>query len=265
MAELGWLRILLLVSLLVVPLATDHGFAPRSARSVAAHLGAWLLTAVGLWGPMPSLVSAWLAFCLGSFVRFLWHRGRYLRSSVEVAKAIPFVFSIIAAVWLAGAANDLRILGYGPAFSFYAALHGNVLGVTLVGALAALSAQDRPYRRFYTAAVFVCFASFLLVALGIDRLALLKPIGVLGLSVTIPAAQLVFLRDVAGKNRTATALAGISLAGLGVTMLLAWRNELALAPLRPMLGVRSMVSVHGVINTVVVAPSMLLAVVLDRR
>jgi hypothetical protein len=109
----------------------------------------------------------------------------------------------------------------------------------------------------------VCAASFLLVALGIDQLRLLKPIGVVGLSIALPASLLAFLDESRSRNRSAFVLASASLSGLLVSMVLAWRNELSLPPLPAIGGVRSMVALHGVLNAVVVAPSFLAAVALD--
>jgi hypothetical protein len=57
----------------------------------------------------------------------------------------------------------------------------------------------------------------------------------------------------------------VSLAGLGLTMLLAWQNELSM-PVPPGIGeIRGMVSIHGAINALVVAPCFRLAVELDAR
>ena len=56
-----------------------------------------------------------------------------------------------------------------------------------------------------------------------------------------------------------------SFAGLVFTMVLAWRNELSMPVFQVVAGIRGMVSVHGVLNTVVVAPCFLLAVSLDAR
>lgn len=42
-------------------------------------------------------------------------------------------------------------------------------------------------------------------------------------------------------------------------MVLAWGNELAMRVLDDVLGIRAIVSVHGVLNALIVAPSLLLA------
>jgi hypothetical protein len=147
-------------------------------------------------------------------------------------------------------------------FSFYAALHGNVLGWIVMGALAILVDKEDLESTPYLPALFICFASFLLIALGIDQLHALKKIGVVGLSVALPLAQLTFLRSVWGRDRAAFALGALSFAGLVFTMVLAWGNELALRLLDDVLGIRAIVSVHGVLNAIVIAPCFLLAVAL---
>ncbi|MBN4049451.1 YndJ family transporter [bacterium AH-315-N03] len=266
MTELSLLRVLLLLSMAVAPLGTHRFFFAEPSRlRTAVHAGALVCAAIGLFLPAPMLCVAWLFFCVASFGQFLRHRAASLRSLPVLAACVPFLFSIIAATWLVGGANDLRILGYGPQFSYYAALHGNVLGWIMIGALAALANQDGPYRSVYLASVFACFASFLLIALGIDQLRMLKPIGVVVLSVAIPASQLAFLRSVWSRNKAAFALGCISFSGLVFTMLLAWRNELSMAAFPAVLQLRGMVSVHGVLNAVVVGPSFLLAVALEAR
>lgn len=268
MTELDMLRGLLLVSLALVPFATERAFiAPPWRHRTALHLGSLAAAAASLFSPLPQLSVGWLFYCGAISARLglqLLRQGRW-RSLSQLAKGVPCAFSVIGAVWLVGATNDLRILGYGPTFSFYAALHGNVLGVLVVGSLAALANDVRPHRRLYLAAVLVCFASFLLIALGIDQLRAIKPIGVVGLSAAIPISQLAFLKETRSRHRRAFALALVSLVGLAFTMLLAWRNELLLPPLVSALGIRGMVSVHGVLNALVVAPAWLLAVTLDRR
>ncbi|MBK6696550.1 MAG: hypothetical protein IPG50_30825 [Myxococcales bacterium] len=202
MSELTLLRVLLLLAMAMGPLGTHRFFfAEQSRLRVGAHVLALACAALGLFLDAPVLCGAWLLFCAGSFALFLGERASRegaaaLRSPDVLAASVPFLFSNIAAVWLVGGANDLRILGYGTAFSYYAALHGNVLGWILVGALAGLAQRGGPERRVYLASVLVCLVSFLLLAFGIDQLRALKPLGVVGLSLALPASQLAFLRSV---------------------------------------------------------------------
>ncbi|MCC6876446.1 MAG: YndJ family transporter [Sandaracinaceae bacterium] len=262
--ELDLLRALLCLSLLAAPLGTHRfSIAGASPHRRTAHAGALACAVAGVWTSAPALCVAWLVFCAASLALFLRASGAALRSPHILVGAVPLLFSNIAAVWLVGGANDLRILGYGAAFSYYAALHGNVLGWMLMGALATLAERDGRAGHIYVAAVLVCLVSFLLIAFGIDQLRALKPIGVAGLSIAIPAAQLAFLRSVRARNRPAFVLGSVSLVGLAVTMALAWANELSVPPPIDVAGVRGMVSVHGTLNLLVVAPSFALAVALD--
>lgn len=265
MTELDLLRALLLLSLALAPLGTHRLLLPPSRWATAAHAVAWLCAALGLFTSLSALCGAWLVYCVASFARFVRHRAARLRSPYELAGCVPFVFSLIASVWIVGGANELHILGYGARFSYYAALHGNVLGWMMVGPIAVLAGQDRPHRNLYLAAVVVSFASFLLVAIGINGHPAIKPMGVLGLSVVIPLAQLAFLRRAWTTHKAAFALGCASVLGLAITLALAWQHELGLLSLPAVLGTRPMVSVHGLINGIVVAPCFLLAVALEAR
>ncbi len=256
MSELEVLRGLLLVSVVLAPLGTRlFGELPRGWWFAYA-LGV-ATVALGLYA-VPWLSVGWPLFCAGNFAAFLWPRRSTLLTLPTLAGSVPFAFSLVAATWIVGGTNDLRILGYGPHFSFYAALHGNVLGWMLVGTIAALASRERPRQRLYAAAVFVCFASFLVVAIGIDQVRAIKPIGVAGLTVAIPLAQLALLAEVR-RNRAAFVCGLVSFLGLLFTLVLAWQNELAAPTLGNVAGVRAMVSIHGVLNALVVGPAMILA------
>lgn len=265
MSELNILRGLLLLSMVVGPFATRRFFAAPSRLLAAAHVGAFVCAAVGAFSPLPMLSVAWLLFCVANFALIVRSRAGWLRSPRVLAVSVPFIFSNIAAVWFVGGANDLHFLGYGAHFSYYAALHGNVIGWILIGTLAALADRDSPQRGIYLTSVLVCLVSFLLIAFGIDQFLALKPIGVIGLSIALPISQLAFLRSVWSRNRPAFILGCVSFAGLVFTMVLAWRNEFSIPVFQAVAGIRGMVSVHGVLNTVVVAPCFLLAVLLDAR
>jgi hypothetical protein len=265
MSELDLLRVLLLFSMAVGPLGTHRHFLKERRWLGVAYVGALGCGVAGLFGPAPLLCGVWLLFTAVSFAVFVLSHRAALRSLRVLAACVPFLFSNVAAVWLVSGANDLGLLGYGMHFSFYAALHGNVLGWIVIGALAILvdRALREGLRRTYLTAVFVCFVSFLVIAVGIDQLRGIKPVGVIGLSVALPIAKVAFLRSVWGRHRAAFALGALSFAGLVFTMVLAWGNELAMRVLDDVLGIRAIVSVHGVLNALVVAPSFLLAVCLN--
>lgn len=264
MTELDLVHGLLVLSLAVAPFGT-YGFSHAPWRwQIVFHAGAFCCTALGLLLAVPELCFAWPLFCAGIFTHFLRHRAPYLGSPYELCKCIPFMFSMVAAAWLVGGANELYLLGYGAQFSYYAALHGNVLGWMIVGGLATLAGQAGPDRRLHLTSVFVCFGSFVVVAVGIDAWSAIKPIGVVGLSVMIPASQVAFLRRVRGRNNPAFVLGCISLFCFLLTLALAWLNELSRLPRADLGGIRIMVWFHGVLNAAVVAPSFLAAVALLR-
>ncbi|HEY4180015.1 MAG TPA: YndJ family transporter [Kofleriaceae bacterium] len=263
MSELDLLRVLLLLSMVIGPLGTRRLFdAPAWHR--AAHVGALLCATVGMF-LVPIMSVGWLLFTATNFGLFLWSRRASLVSPTTIATAVPFLFSNIAAVWVVGGSNGLHLLGYGADFSYYAALHGNVLGWIVLGALAILADQLGPQRRIYLGSMFVCLGSFLLIAFGIDQLRALKPFGVIGLSVALAGCQLVFLRSVWSRNRRAFLAGCVSFACLVLTMALAWRNEFVTPIFQGIAGIRGMVSVHGLLNAVVAGPSFLLAVSLDTQ
>ena len=263
MSELLLLRVLLLLSIIIAPLGTRAWVQPPRVW-VRAYVAAVIAVALGLFLPVAALCVLWVCFCIVNAIVLLGpsmrggDRVQNLRTPGTLVMFVPLVFSFIAATWLVGGANDLRILGYGPFFSYYAALHGNVLGWGFVGAIAASAKRAGPHRRTYLALVFVCLASFLMIAFGIDGLAVIKPIGVTGLTLALPLALVVFIVEARGQSRRAALAATLSLVALTVTMVLAWQNELGVAP-GPVLGVRSLVAVHGVVNTLIVVPAFMLA------
>ncbi len=262
MTELDVLRVLVVFSVVVAPLSSCLFYDLPRGWYVAYGLGVVAVT-LGLFA-WPWFSVLWPAFCVGNGLMYMRGRWSKLLTVNGLAAAVPFAFSVVAATWIVGGTNDLGILGYGPHFSFYAALHGNVLGWMVVGAIAVLSTRH-PHQRLYAAAVFVCFASFLFIAFGIDRLALLKPIGVAGLSLAVPGAQLAFLRESWRNNNAAFVATLVSLLALAGTFVLAWQNELSTPSIGAIASIRSMVSVHGLVNALVVGPAFLWAVALTRK
>lgn len=85
-----------------------------------------------------------------------------------------------------------------------------------------------------------------------------------GLSIALAVAQVAFSRAArARRSRAAFALGCASFTGLLLTMALACWNELSMLALPQVGGVRAMVSLHGTLNAIVVAPCFLLAVAID--
>lgn len=267
--ELHFLHGLLIVALISAPFVTSRFFLERTQRHDVAHVVAGVVTVAALLFGLPVLTLAWLLFCAFGFGLFLHQRFAHLRSWhdrtwYELAKCVPFVFSIVGATWLVSGANGFRLLGYERAFSYYAALHGHVLGWMVVGGIAVLANHAARFNRFYLVAVFASLVSFLLIAFGIDGVPYIKPIGVFGITALVGTSMVLFVVSVRRTAPRAFALGLVSLLGFVFTMTLAWQNEVGL-DLAPSLGARAMVSLHGVVNGVVVAPCFLLALYVHRR
>lgn len=282
MTELLLLKFLLMISLGVGPLATSR-LLPISRRFAAFHVGALALVCVSLFSRLSWLSAAWLLFVLlriATAARYNVAPSRNTPSTKRelagnLLSLVPFVFSVIAAVWLVAGTCDLRLLGYDPTFSYYAALHGNVLGWIVTGAVSTLAASPGRFRLVYQGAVLTTLVSFLLVAFGIDVLSSLKPIGTFGITAALIVALSTFLIEARARRR-AFVLAWLSLLSLLFTLALAWRHEfgalgeqagarvLAVIPTY-VGGVRSMVAVHGVMNTLVTGPALAAAVLIARR
>lgn len=258
-AELNILHLLLIAAMVVAPASTSRFFLEPSRLHDILHAAALSLTTAGLLFDFPLLTFAWLLFCGFGFVLFLRQRFTRLFAVYELAKCVPYVFSLIAATWLVSGSNGYGLLNYGKAFSYYASLHAHFLGWAIVGGLAFLANEAERFNRFYLLAVFVCLAAFLLIAFGIDGIAVIKPIGVLGLTVTIAVSQLLFLVIAKNKSPLAFSLGCASLLGFVITMTLAWLNELGELSGAWLFGTRAMVSLHGLLNGFVVAPCFLLA------
>ncbi len=266
MNELQLLRALLIFGSLVAPLGTDRCLL-RGRPSPVLQGAAALCFAAALLSPMAWLSGVWFLYrgsLLGLYLVECRRRCNRQSRVGAVVGFVPFLFSAIAATWVTGATLNLRILDYGELFSLYAAVHSTFLGWILVGAIAVLAATSQTYKGIYQGMVLLCLGSFLLIAFGIDGLAFIKPIGVAGLSFALPGAMLVLvLSEGPGIPRTCATL---SLTSLVATMALAWLNEFGLLsfdaiPVPGLGAVRTMTSVHGLLNATLVAPMFLLSVI----
>jgi hypothetical protein len=262
MTELEFLYSFLGLAVVLAPLMTNRFFLKDSkAYSVAHRISLLVLLTAALLN-QPSLVFIWPLFCAFGFFLHLKNEQRMIFSAVGIAGCIPFVFSLISSVWLVAGANDLRLLGYDPAWSYYAALHGSYLGWILTGCLAFLSRRDRS-DRVDLWGCYSCFVLFLLVAFGIDGVPWIKRIGVVGLSALLPflIGRYAFTRG--RGNRRSVFLARLSLCSIVFSMALAILNEFWAAAPRVAFGVPVMVFTHGLVNALFTIPSFLLALFLE--
>jgi hypothetical protein len=268
MTEHRVLLLLLLVAFVLAPWMTRSLLLDGDRRYGIAHIVA-VVVVVASWALDAAVGSmCWGLFCAFGLALYLsrWRRAALSLDAVTrgVAGAVPGVFSVISAVWFIAGTNDLHLLGYTRAWSFYAALHGGVLGWLFVGCVAHLAHQPEA-RPFYARACFAVFVLFLCVAFGIDGVPYIKRVGVVGFAALMPAVIARFALDVRGRGGAPLWWALVSLVGVVVSMALALANEFWIAFPRVLLGLPTMVITHGVLNGVVVVPAFFFAVRAHKR
>lgn len=259
MVEHRVLDLLLLLSFVLAPWMTNALLLDGDRRYAVAHVAALVAVVVTLVTGLGAVAAVWGLFCVAGAGLYLHQTGRRVLSLEGVAGGVPFAFSVISAVWLVAGTNDLQLLGYNRAWSFYAALHGSVLGWLFVGCVAHLARRPGA-RHLYLWACFVAFVLFLCVAFGIDGVPVLKRVGVVGFAVLLPVVIARFALDVRGRGGAALRWALMSFGGVVVSMGLALMNEFWPAFPRVLFGVPTMVLTHGVLNAVVVVPAFFFAV-----
>lgn len=257
--EIIFLKLLLSVAILLGPLMSYRFFLYNFPRYRKIYYPVSVITIGSLIINIPLLIFLWPIYCLYGFYLNFVQNKQNLYSIKTIASFIPFIFSLIAAIWLLAGTNDLYLLGYNKSWSYYAALHGNYLGWLFTGCFAFL-AKFTPGKvgRFYTHGCFILFGLFLMIALGIDGIPYLKPIGVIGL--TLLTSTLLVLNWYHTKNHKAKALLLISLVGFSFTMSLAVLKEFSTIQPAMILETPTMVIIHGMINGIVVIPLLYLGI-----
>ncbi|MEZ4743859.1 MAG: hypothetical protein R3B45_15680 [Bdellovibrionota bacterium] len=264
--ELSYLNFLLAVALVLGPMMTRKFFLCNSRIYGFAHLIAFLVIAVGFTFSVHELYLIWAFFCLFGFLIFLRNNFSDLFNLKKLAECIPFVFSIIASIWLFSGANDLFLLGYNREWSYYAALHGNYLGWMLVGLFTIISrAFWGRINTLYLTCAFVFLLLFLLIAFGIDGVPYIKQIGTMGVVCMAPLLIGYYTFSLWQSRRAPFYFSAISFISILFTLYLAASNELRFLPPFVFLDVPSMVSLHGLINGLVAIPSLYLASYFDGR
>lgn len=253
---------LLVLAFAIAPHATNHFFLDGNRNYARAHRVA--LTAVVASSLAGSGLGsfAWATFCVYGIVLFLRRERANLWSPTGFACGIPFAFSAVSAVWFVGGANELHLLGYSRAFSFYAALHGSVLGWLFVACTAQLARRSAT-RRLHLAGCYLVFALFLCVAFGIDGVPHLKRVGVIGYSLVVPTLIARYALDQLHRGGAPLILALASLSGITLSMAIAVANEFWLGFPRTVFGMPTMVLTHGILNAVVVVPCFAIALLLE--
>ncbi len=247
----------------LAPLMTNRFFLNNSRAYSILHAISLLALATTVVLDLKFLVVAWPLFCLFGFVLYVKVEFRSLLCVRGVATCIPYVFSLISSLWFVAGVLDLRLLGYDPIWSFYAALHGSFLGWLFVGCLAFLMKRE-PASNVYLYGCYVVFLFFLLIAFGIDGVPYLKPIGVVGLSFAAPLLIARYAFEFGKRNTTSLLFCLLSLASICLSMSLALLKEFGMAVPGFAFGFPVMVIVHGLLNALVVVPCFYLAIRFER-
>lgn len=259
MTELVFLNLFLGVAFVLAPLMTSRFFLSSSRLYLAAHKVALAVLFFGAILKLNYLAGVWPLFCALGLLLHLKNESKSGFSANVVASIIPFAFSLISAVWFFAGVNDLQLLGYGKAWSFYAALHGSYLGWMFVGCLALLSKRPNS-SRLYLWGCYLSFIFFLCVAFGIDGIPYIKRVGVVGLSLLVPSLIGLYAFSLTEANKTSRYLAALSLLSIAASMALALLNEFWPALPRLAFGLPIMVIAHGFLNAMLAVPCFYLAI-----
>ncbi|HYX36303.1 MAG TPA: hypothetical protein VE954_24630 [Oligoflexus sp.] len=259
MTELTLLILLLCVAFVLAPVMTNRFFLNDSRVYADVHKVSLIILLIG-----PALNSnhsavVWLVFCAFGFLLYLKKEYKTIFSIQGMASCFPFVFSLISAVWFVSGVIDLRLLGYDRTWSLYAALHGIFLGWLFIGCLAFLSKRPIPYKG-YLWGCYLCFIFFLLVAFGIDGVASIKRIGVVGLSLIVPFLIGIYAFNLKKGHKLSFLFAMLSLCSIIISMTLAILNEFWTGFPRFAFGIPIMVLAHGLMNSIFAVPCFFLAI-----
>lgn len=247
------------IAFVLAPLMTNRFFLNNSRTYSDAHKVALILLLIGSALSVNYFAIVWPAFCIFGFFLYLTKQERLIFLTSNAANFIPFLFSLISATWFFSGVNDLHLLGYNQAWSFYAALHGSFLGWLFVGCIAFLSKKPNA-NRLYLFGCYISLILFLCVAFGIDGIPYIKRIGVVGLSFMVPVLIGIYAFNLKEIQRHSKFLSILSLCAIIASMALAILNEFWLSAPRVAFGIPIMVLAHGFLNAVVTIPCFYLAI-----
>ncbi len=242
--EASLLKIYLSVALIAAPQVTNSFFI-RSKLLSLINIFAAAIVIFAIYSNQKVLSFCWPVFC---FIHLAFYFK--LGTKSKIIDLIPFFFSFVASTWVVAGTNNYYLLGYDENWSYYAALHGHFLGWILFACLAFLEQKTQRFKHFYKNGAFSGVALFLLVALGINGLPIVKTIGAIGLCILIPMTVALFCIE--SKKSKAKILGQITFALVLISMTLALLKEFALLPHIEFIGARLMVSIHGLINSIFV-------------
>lgn len=240
MTELMILIFFLGIAFVLAPLMTNRFFLNNSRIYSDTHKFALILLLIGASLHLNHVAIVWPLFCVFGFILYLAKQERPLSLIGNVAIYTPFLFSLISATWFYAGVNDLHLLRYNRAWSFYAALHGSFLGWLFVGCIAFLSKRPNT-NRFYQYGCYISLILFLCVAFGIDGVPYIKRIGVVGLSFMVPFLIWIYAFKLKENQRYSKFLSILSLCSIIASMTLAMLNEFWLSEPRIAYGIPIMV------------------------
>lgn len=259
MTELSLLIFCLGVAFVFAPFMTKNFFLRNSQLYSRVHiLSLLILLGAGVLG-FNWIAVIWPLFCVFGFLLYFNQERQLIFSVKGFASCIPFLFSLISSVWFFSGINDLHLLGYNKNWSYYAALHGSILGWLFVGCLAKLSKGPNA-SNVYLFGCYLCFLLFLTVVFGIDGIPNIKRLGVIGLSVFVPFAIGLFTFNLKKENRLSLFFAVISLFSIAASMTIAILNEFWVNFPKVAFGMPIMTLTHGLINALFTVPCFYMAV-----
>lgn len=259
MTELSFLIFLLVVAFILAPFMTKIFFLSKSQAYSRFHAVALVLLLIGHVLDLNWIAAIWPLFCIFGFFLYLKQERWHIFSMKSLASCIPFVFSLISSAWFFAGTNDLYLLGYNKNWSFYAALHGSVLGWFFVGCLAYLSKRPNASRA-YLFGCYLCLILFLFVAFGIEGIHYIKRAGVVGLSILVPFLIGLFTFNLKKENRLSFFFSVVSLFSIAISMTIAILNEFWVDFPKVAFGMPFMTLTHGFINVFFTVPCFYLAI-----
>lgn len=253
------------VAFILAPLMTKKFFLKDSKLYSHVHKISLMVLLMGAVLGLDIFAVVWPLFCAFGFLLYLKIEHKTIFSIQGIATCIPFLLSLISAVWFFAGVNDLHLLGYDRIWSFYAALHGGFLGWLFIGCLAFLAKKESS-GRVYLWGCHLCLIFFLCVAFGIDGIPYIKRVGVVGLSLLVPLPIGFYAFSLKNKGKLSLFFAVTSLLLIIVSMALAVLNEFASGFFpRFISGLPIMVIAHGFINALLAVPCFYLAIRLERE
>lgn len=262
MTEFILFNLFLGIAFVLAPLMTNHFFLNNSKIYSLVHKIALIVLLIGAVLNLNYTSIVWPLFCIYGVILYLKNEYKFVFSLQGIPTSIPFIFSLISATWFFAGVNNLHLLGYNQAWSFYAALHGSFLGWIFVGCLAFLSQRSNS-NKFYLWGCYLSLVLFLCVAFGIDGIPYIKRVGLIGFTLLVPLMIGLYAVNLKNKNHRSRFLLAVSLISIVLSMTLAVLNEFWATGPRIAFGIPIMVFTHGFLNAVITIPCFFLAIRVD--